>query len=87
MSTKPSHADIDTDAEEIEAWISASNPNDWEPVEAVVSPDLTMTLQMTFNREQMRLLSEAAKAANMPVIRWIKHFALERAEQLAAEMA
>jgi hypothetical protein len=42
---------------------------------------------MTFDREQIRLLSEAASAAEMPVIRWIKQLALEQAQRLAAEAA
>lgn len=85
MTTKPFPTDIDTDADSIDAWIAASDPDDWEPVEAVVSPNLTMTLQMTFDRDQMRLLSEAARAANMPVIRWIKQLALDQAKHHAAE--
>lgn len=85
MTTKPFPADIDTDADAIEAWIAASDSNDWEPVETVVSPNLTMTLQMTFDRDQMRLLSEAARVADMPVIRWIKQLVLEHAGHLASE--
>ena len=87
MTTKPFSVDIDTDADAVEAWIAASDPDDWEAVDVVVSPHLTMTLQMTFDREQIRLLSEAARAADMPVIRWIKQLALEQAERLATETA
>ena len=85
MNTKPFLADINTDAEAVEAWIAKSDPDDWEPIEAIVSPHLTMTLQMTFDREQMRLLTEAARASDMPVIRWIKQLALEQAVRLAGE--
>lgn len=81
MTTKPFLTDTDTDT--IESWIAESDPDDWEPVEAVVSPNPTMTLQMTFDLEQLRLLSEAARAAEMPVIRWIKQLALEQAKRLA----
>lgn len=85
MTSKPFPADADTDA--IEAWIAESDPDDWEAVEVDVSPNITMTLKMTFDLEQIRLLSEAARAADMPVIRWIKQLALEQAERIAAEAA
>jgi hypothetical protein len=74
-----------TDPDAVEAWIAECDADDWEPVEAVISPNLTMTLQMTFDREQIRILSEAARAADMPVIHWIKKMTLEQAERLAAE--
>ncbi len=84
MTTKP--FPVDTDADTVEAWIAESDPDDWEPVEADISPNPTMTLQMPFDLEQIRLLSEAARAADLPVIRWIKQLALEQAERLAAEV-
>jgi hypothetical protein len=38
MTTRPLPSDIDTDSDAVEAWIAESDPNDWEPVEAAVSP-------------------------------------------------
>lgn len=85
MTAKPFPTNRETEEQDIEAWIARSAPDDWEAVEAVVSPNLGITLQMTVDQEQLQILTEAARAANMPVIRWIKHLALDQAHRHAKE--
>ena len=85
MKDKPYSTSRERDEKDVEAWIARSNPDDWEAVEADVSPNLAITLQMTVDHEQLQILTEAARAANMPVIRWIKHLALDQAQRYAKE--
>ncbi len=60
------------------------NPTTWEwdePAELIAAPDRIATFELSFDRSQLRLVSDAAAAANMPVGRWIKQLALEHAER------
>lgn len=85
MTDKPIPTNREREEQDVEAWIARSSPDDWEAVEVVVSPNLAITLQMTFDREQLQILTEAAGAANMPVICWIKQLALDQAQRYAKE--
>lgn len=60
------------------------DPTSWEwsdPAPVGAAPDRLTTFELTFDRAQLRLLSNAAAAANMPVGRWIKELALDHAER------
>jgi len=85
MTAKPFPTNRETEEQDIEAWIARSASDDWESVEADVSSNLAITLQMTVDHEQLQILTEAARAANMPVIRWIKQLALDQAQRYAKE--
>lgn len=66
------------DAEERELM----NPDawDWEhPAEGQTATNVTATFEVSFDRDQVRLLSKAARAANLPVGRYIQQVALKAA--------
>jgi hypothetical protein len=68
--------------DEIERELQDPDQWDWDhPVAVTVSPDLKIELGTSFNREELHLLSAAAEAANMPVTRYIKQAALEKAQR------
>lgn len=85
MNAKPFPTNAGSEETNIEAWIARTDPDDWEEVEAAISPELTITLQLSLDHEQRRMLTEAAWAANMPVIRWIKQLAFDRAQRHSTE--
>ncbi|MEZ4563973.1 MAG: hypothetical protein R2853_14680 [Thermomicrobiales bacterium] len=75
--------DTPQDAEEGELM----NPDAWDwdhPVEGQTSSNVTATFEVSFDRDQVRLLSKAARAANLPVGRYIQQVALKAAQSLEA---
>lgn len=71
--------DAPRDAEERDLM----NPDTWDwehPVEGEASSKVTATFEVSFDRDQVRLLSQAARAANLPVGRYIQQVALEAAQ-------
>jgi hypothetical protein len=62
--------DIDRELQDPEQW-------DWEtPVTLTISPDLTIDLGIRLSREELRLLSAAADAADMKLSDYIKEAAI-----------
>jgi hypothetical protein len=71
-------AEIDREHQDPEQW-------DWEhPVEVVVSPNRSWNLSIRLSRDELRVLSEAAAAANLPVTSFIAQAALEKARRATA---
>ena len=73
--------DAPQDAEERELM----NPDawDWEhPVEGQTASNVRATIEVSFDRDQVRLLSQAARAANLPVGRSIQQIALKAAQRM-----
>ncbi len=73
--------DAPHDAEERELM----NPDawDWEqPVEGLASSNVKSTFEVSFDRDQVRLLSKAARAANLPVGRYIQQVVLKAAQRM-----
>lgn len=55
---------------------------DWEhPIDVVVSPNLTLTTDVRLTREEVRVLSAAAAAANLPLNRYLIDAAMQVARQ------
>jgi hypothetical protein len=56
---------------------------DWDNVLiGVPSPNPTLTIGIRLDAEESRLLGDAARAANMPMTRYIKRVALEAARRV-----
>ena len=73
--------DAPQDAEERELM----NPDawDWEyPVEGLASSSGKATFEVSFDRDQVPLISKAASAANLPVGRYIQQVALKAAQSM-----
>lgn len=81
--TKPvRYVSLDEPLDDEERELMEPDNWDWEhPGEVVVSPNLTMTFEVSFSRDEVHLLSDAASTANMPVNRYIKRAALEKARR------
>ncbi len=63
------------------------NPDTWDwehPVEGQTSSTVTATFEVSFDRDQVRILSQAARAANLPVGRFIQQVALQAAQRTEA---
>lgn len=79
-TTRPSGPPDDQELAELmdpESW-------DWDSA-YVVEPDphrtATLGLTIRFDADESRILGDAARAANMPITRFIKHVALEAAKR------
>lgn len=73
--------DAPRDAEERDLM----NADTWawqHPVEGQTSSNVTATFEVSFDRDQVRLLSQAARAANLPVGRYIQQVALKAAQRM-----
>lgn len=59
--------------------------DDGEILEGVNVPNPRLILQITLGRDEVHLLAEPARAANMPMGRYIKKMALEAAQRYQDE--
>ena len=60
-------------------------PQEGEVIEVEVAPNPRLILEIALNREESRLLSFAARAANVSTNRYIKKMALEAAQRYQDE--
>jgi hypothetical protein len=72
---------LDEPLDEEERTLMDPDAWDWDnPIDVEIAPTLTTTLEMRFSRDEIRTLSAAAAAANMPVTLYIKRAALAAAK-------